>query len=85
LPHYYALELEKAEDPEKKKALFTCVIYSSLCGNTVSAIQRLLKGENRHNYQGEVDNWRERLEDIQKWAPELVKARIRPILAVLHI
>jgi len=85
LPHYYALELEKASEPEKKKHLFACVLYSSLCGNTVSAIQRLLKGENRHNYQGEVDHWRQRLEEMQKWAPELVKARIRPILAALHI
>ena len=85
LPHYYALEIEKAEEPEKKKHLFVCVIYSSLCRNTVSAIQRLLKGENRHNYQGEVDNWRKRLEETQKWAPELVKARIRPILTALHI
>lgn len=85
LPHYYALELEKTVDPEKKKHLFACVIHSSLCGNSVSAIQRLLKGENKHDYQEEVDHWRKRLGEIQKWAPELVKARIRPIFAALYI
>jgi len=85
LPHYYALELEKTEDPEKKKHLFACVIHSSICGDSVSAIQRLLKGENKHDFQEEVDHWRERLEEIQKWAPELTIARVRPILAALYI
>ncbi|MBN1156886.1 hypothetical protein JXA85_04665, partial [Candidatus Woesearchaeota archaeon] len=85
LPHFYALELEKTKEEERRQILFTCVIYSSLCGNTVSAIQRLLKGENRNDYQEDVNRWRKMLEEIQKWSPELVKARIRPILAVLHI
>lgn len=85
LPHYYVLELEKEAEPEKKRRLFGCVICSSLCGNTVSAIQRLLKGENRHGYKEEVDYWRKMLEETLKWAPELARARIRPILATLHI
>ncbi|MBN2019674.1 MAG: hypothetical protein JW749_05555 [Sedimentisphaerales bacterium] len=85
LPHFYALELEKATEPEKKKHLFGCVIYSSLCGDTVSAIQRLLKGDHKQDYEKEAEYWSQRLKETQKFAPELVKARIRPILAALHI
>lgn len=85
LPHFYALELEKATEPEKKKHLFGCVIYSSMCGDTVSAIQRILKGEHKQDYQEEVEHWRQSLIETQKMAPELVRARIRPILAALHI
>lgn len=85
LPHFYALESDKCEDKERKEQLFACVILSSLSGSAVSGIQRLLKGENKHSYQDYVDHWRARLEGAYKWAPEWVKARIRPVLAVLHL
>lgn len=85
LPHYYALELEKEKEPEKKKHLFGCVLRSSLCGNTVSAIQRIVKGENKHNYKEEIESWRKMLEEFHKRAPELVRSRIRPVLAALHL
>ncbi len=85
LPHFYALECEKCEDEERKEYLFACVINSSLCGSTVSGIQRLLKSEDKHSYQDYVKRWRSRLEETQKWAPEWVKAQIRPVLAVLYI
>jgi hypothetical protein len=85
LPHFYALESDKCEDKERKEQLFACVILSSLSGSTVSGIQRLLKGENKHSYQDYVDHWRTRLEGTHKWAPEWIKARIRPVLAVLHL
>lgn len=84
LPHFYALECEKCEDKKRKEYLFACVIRSSLCGSTVSGIQRLLKSEDKHCYQGYVKHWRGQLEENNKWAPEWVKARIRPVLAVLH-
>lgn len=84
LPHFYALECEKCEDEKRREDLFACTIYSSLCGNTISGIERLLKGENKYNYQDYIKHWRARLEDTHKWAPEWVKARIRPVLAVLH-
>jgi hypothetical protein len=85
LPHFYALECEKCEDKKRKEYLFACTIRSSLCGNTISGIQRLLKGENKHSYQDYINHWRTRLEDTHKWAPEWVKARIRPVLAMLHL
>ncbi len=85
LPHFYALECEKCEDEERKEYLFSCVINSSLCGSTVSGIQRLLKSEDKHSYQDYVNRWRTQLEENQKWAPEWVKAQIRPVLAVLHV
>lgn len=84
LPHFYALECEKCEDEERKEYLFSCVINSSLCGSTVSGIQRLLKSEDKHRYQDYVKRWRTQLEENQKWAPEWVKAQIRPVLAVLY-
>ncbi len=84
-PHFYALECEKCEDEKRKEHLFACTIHCSLCGNAISGIQRLLKGENKHRYQDYINHWRTRLEDTHKWAPEWVKARIRSVLAVLHL
>ncbi|MBN1765915.1 MAG: hypothetical protein JW860_11700 [Sedimentisphaerales bacterium] len=85
LPHYYAFECEQCDDEERRQQLFACVIHSSICGSTVSAIQRLLKGENKSNFKENADFWRKVLMDIYSWTPEWVKARIRPILAVLYI
>jgi len=85
LPHYYALECEKCEDKERKEYLFACVIHASVCGSTVSGIQRLLKSEFKHSYQDYVNHWRVRLKADHRQAPEWVKARIRPVLAALRI
>lgn len=85
LPHFYALACEKCEDIERKEQLFTCTIHSSLCGNTVSGIQRLLKSKDKQKYKDYVNYWRTILEDTHRWAPEWVKAKIRPVLAVLHL
>lgn len=58
---------------------------TALCGNTISTIQRILKGDHRQDYQKEAEHWGQRLKETQKLAPELVKASIRPTLAALHI
>jgi len=84
LPHFYALECEERKDEKRKGYLFACTVHSSLCGNTTSGIEKLLKGENKYHYHDYIENWRARLEDSHKWAPEWVKARIRPVLAVLY-
>ena len=85
LPHFYALECEKAEDKDNKELLFTSVVFSSICGNSVSGIQRLLKGDKKYEYQENVNFWRKRLKQIYEWSPEWVKARVRPVLAVLYL
>lgn len=85
LPHFYALECEQSEDEDNKKRLFASVILSSICGNSVSGIQRLLKCDKKYEYQEKVDFWRKHLKQICKCSPEWVKNRIRPVLAVLHL
>ncbi|MBW8015460.1 MAG: hypothetical protein FVQ82_04675 [Planctomycetes bacterium] len=85
LPHYYALACEKCEDKERESQLFSCIVYSSLFGNTVSGIQRLLKSENKQGYSDYVNYFRDFLEDAHKRAPEWVKTKVRPVLAALHL
>ena len=37
------------------------------------------------DFQKDVDSWKAMLEDIQRWTQELVRARIRPVLAALYV
>ena len=54
-------------------------------GSRIIDFERLLKSENTQTYKECMERWRARLEDAHKWAPEWVKARIRPVLAVLYL
>lgn len=86
LPHFCAMACEEtSSDRDRQKMLFACVLLSSIAGDTVSAIQRLLHGEKRHEFAEDVREWRERLLGVQRTAPGYVAAKIRPALAALHM
>ena len=86
LPHIYAMFCEElGQDKEKQKLLFAFTIISSMAADSVSAIDRLLKSKNRFDYQENVIHWRKKIELTFQLVPEWCRARLRAVLASLHI
>jgi hypothetical protein len=86
LPHVYAFLCEELhEDKEKLKLYFAFTVISSLAADSISAIDRLLKGRNRFDYQDEVKQWRNKIEHSMPYISELCRARLRGMLANLYI
>jgi len=86
LPHLYAtLSEELGEDEEKRKLSFAFTVISSLAANSVSAVDRLLKGKGRFNYQEEVGYWRRKIEYSIPLIPQWCRARLRAMLASLYV
>jgi len=85
LPHVYAFLCEEMhKDKEKRKLYFACTIISSLAADSISAIDRLLKGKDRFDYQDEVIHWRKKFELAIPCVSELNRARFRGLLANLY-
>lgn len=84
IPHYIALECENAKE-DKKEQLFAYLIYMSLAGNTVSAIKRLLSGNNKYLFKELTDTWTDHFKNLIDWSPDWIKGRIRYILTALRI
>ncbi len=86
LPHYYAAACENASrDPERQGLLFDFTLLSSLASDTVSSLDRLLRGEKKQEFGQSALDWRQRLEHYQAVATPWIAARLRAILASLRI
>lgn len=84
-PHYLADLCAKTDDIEKKHNLFNYVIYASLASDTVSAVQRLLRGEQKSEFVEFVSEYRKRTEAMYSRYPPWVKGKLRGLMASLHI
>lgn len=85
-PHMFALAFQKAdEDSERQKLLFAMTLLSSVSGDTVSAVRRILKPPVRPCVRAMAADWRERIALIHGIAPPAVAARLRPLLAALRL
>lgn len=86
LPHLYASLCEDLhEKTEKRRLFFAFAVISSLASGSVSAVDRLLKGGDRFDYKEDVDDWRQRIEHINPLVPQWCRARLRAMLASLHV
>jgi len=86
LPHLYATFCEELRDEEEKRKLsFAFIVISSLAANSVSAVDRLLKGKDRFDYQKDVEHWRRKIEYSIPLVPHWCRARLRAMLASLHV
>lgn len=85
LPHFIALSCEDAKQQDRKRLLFAYTVVASVASSTVSAVERLLAGENRFAYQDFVSKWRERIERVTPVAPAWIAARLRAMKCVLHV
>jgi len=66
LPHYYAGACESvSEDPERQGLLFDFTVLSALASDTVSSVDRLLRGDKKQAFGQCALGWRQRLEHCQ--------------------
>lgn len=83
LPHLFSLVLQNnIENPEIKRLAFACVVISSICSETSSALERTLI-KNAPDVEDLRGHWRGQLISIYNIAPETARGRLRPILLCL--
>ncbi|MCD4721602.1 MAG: hypothetical protein K8S13_17330 [Desulfobacula sp.] len=85
LPHYIAELCEKEEDEERRQALFLYVIHTSLASDTVSAVRRLIRGNQRAKFVDYVKDYRMRIEHLFSNYPLWVAAKLRGLLSSMHV
>jgi hypothetical protein len=85
IPHFYALACEAATDnSERQQLLFGLTVWSSLHFDSVSAVERLVKGRSGPALTAMAIAWRERFLELQPLSPSWIASRFGGILAVLH-
>ncbi|HTB84984.1 MAG TPA: hypothetical protein VK742_15115 [Candidatus Sulfotelmatobacter sp.] len=83
-PHLLGRLAEKAhQKTERQKILFLFTILSSIAGDTVSGVERLLKGHYRNDFGQEAEFWRMQFTRIMQLSPPWAAARIRPLIGSL--
>jgi len=85
LPHYVAELCESADDDERRQQLFLYVIHLSLASDTVSAVRRLLRGQQKAKFDETVQGYREGIEARWSKYPPWVQGRMRGLLASLRV
>jgi len=78
LPHYLAELCERTDDEERRRHLFLYVLHTSLASDTVSAVRRLLRGENKDRFVSLVNEYREQVEAMRSECPPWGCHRLLP-------
>lgn len=85
LPHYLAELCEEEEDEERRQDLFLYVIHTSLASDTVSAVCRLIRGDQKAKFVDYVKAYRSRIEPMLSGCPPWVAGKLRGLLASLYV
>jgi hypothetical protein len=85
LPHYLAELCEKEVDEERRRVLFQYVIMTSLASDTMSAIRRLLRGDQKAKFVGYVKEYRERVDAMRSVYPPWVADKLRGLMVIMHV
>lgn len=85
LPHYIADMCEHTEDEERRRVLFLYVVHTSLASDTVSAVRRLLRGEQKAKFVEFAKEYRDRVEAMRSDYPPWVAGKLRGLMASLHV
>ena len=85
LPHFLAIACEESQQEDRKRLLFAYTLVASLATDSVSAVERLLKGEGRRDYEEYVSNWRKRIEDMTPVSPAWISSKLRGMKSILYI
>ncbi len=85
LPHFIADLCEKAENEERRRILFLYVLHTSLGSDTVSAVRRLLRGDQKSRFVEIVKEYRDRVEALRADYPPWVASKLRGLIANLHV
>lgn len=84
LPHIYAQACEENRGDEKRiELLFIFVVISSIHSYSVSALERLLRGDMRSDLLALAKEWRAQLQNLSREVSPWVAARIRAVIAAI--
>jgi len=84
-PHYIADICEDEEDKERKRVLFLYVIHTSLASDTVSAVRRLLRGNQKAKFIEHVKEYRAHVDAMYSHYPPWVAGKFRGLMASMHV
>lgn len=83
LPHLFSIVCQKHFNNEKiRNNTFTCVVISSICSDTCSALKKILLN-NKADISELQKVWSKRLKAIYNNAPDCTKSRLRPVILCL--
>jgi len=86
LPHFLALACEAvSEEKEREELIFAFTLAASMQTGTVSAVERLLRGEHKDRFAQYVAGWRDRLLSLMPLAPGWIAGRMRAVMASLYV
>ncbi len=85
LPHLFSIICQKhIDNKDIKNIAFICVVISSICSDTCSALKRTLLN-NRADIRELKNEWSDRLQKIYHIAPDCTKSRLRPVILCLNL
>jgi hypothetical protein len=71
--------------PGRRRHLFLYVAHTSLVSDTVSAVRRLLRGDQKDKFLEHVKKYREQVEAMRSEYPPWVAGKLRGLMANLHV
>ena len=84
-PRYCAELCEKEEDETRRKQLFSLVVHMSLSANSVSAVNRLLKGTQKAKFLSYVEEYRTEQSRFSVHYPAWVSGKWRSLLSNMYV
>jgi len=85
LPHYLAELCEKEENSARRRLLFLYVIHTSIASDTVSAVRRLLRGDQKEKFIELAAECRAGVDAMRSHYPPWVAGKMRGLMASLHV
>ncbi len=85
LPHCLAELCERNDDESRVRELVFYVLHASLLSDSVSAVRRLLHGENPGKYLKAVKEYRASIQGAWGLYPPWIQGRLRGLLANLYV
>lgn len=84
LPHFFAEAAEETgEEGDRTRFLFACTVLASMSTDTVSAVERLLRGPQRTRFRAPADSWLKQVDAVRNVAPPWIAGRLRALTAAL--
>ncbi|MBU0482166.1 MAG: hypothetical protein KKG47_13805 [Proteobacteria bacterium] len=84
-PRFVAESCEAAEEEELRRLLFYYSIQVCLVTDTISGLQRLLRGAHKRKFIVLTQEFREQVEAYAHQYPAWIRGRLRGVLAVLRV
>jgi hypothetical protein len=83
LPHVLFDACMGCNDEERRRLLFAMLVITCIGTDTTSALERVLKSDQRVQFNPDIENWKNRLDRIRQYGSSAIAARLRSVLVTL--